>query len=105
MKDVLRIDDAVGAAVPREHADIANALRARNESDKAAVGYIYTLYPILIVAASGSSEGLLQSKRARRVLEAAGQPFMNDEEMQAHLDWLREGNLIDDLLQPEAKEC
>jgi peptidyl-prolyl cis-trans isomerase SurA len=42
--------------------DIANALRSRNESDKA-VGYIYTLYPVMIVAPRGSSEGLLEAKR------------------------------------------
>jgi peptidyl-prolyl cis-trans isomerase SurA len=42
--------------------DVATALRARNESDNAAVGYIYTLYPILILAPHRSSEGLLKTK-------------------------------------------
>jgi peptidyl-prolyl cis-trans isomerase SurA len=45
-------------------AEISNALRTRNEADSAAVGYIYTLYPIMIVAPRGSSEGLLDAKRA-----------------------------------------
>jgi peptidyl-prolyl cis-trans isomerase SurA len=42
--------------------DIANALLSRNDGGNAAVGYIYTLYPIVIVAARGSSEGLLEAK-------------------------------------------
>jgi peptidyl-prolyl cis-trans isomerase SurA len=43
--------------------DIANALRARNETDKATIGYIYTLYPITFLAARGSSDGLIQDRR------------------------------------------
>jgi hypothetical protein len=37
-------------------------------------------------------------QRARRELEATGQPFMNEEEMNAHIELLREGDRIDDLL-------
>jgi hypothetical protein len=37
-------------------------------------------------------------QRARRELEAAGQPFMNEEETSAHVEWLREGDRLDDLL-------
>jgi hypothetical protein len=37
-------------------------------------------------------------QRARRELEATGATFMNDVEMNAHLEWLREGDRIDDLL-------
>jgi peptidyl-prolyl cis-trans isomerase SurA len=44
--------------------DISNALRSHNEVDNAAVGYIYTLYPITVVAQRGSSEGYLEAKRA-----------------------------------------
>jgi len=43
--------------------DIANALRSRNESDNAAVGYIYTLYPIVLVTSRGAGEGTLEAKR------------------------------------------
>jgi peptidyl-prolyl cis-trans isomerase SurA len=43
--------------------DIANALQARNESDNATVGHIYTLYPVMVVAPRGSSEVLLTAKR------------------------------------------
>jgi hypothetical protein len=43
-------------------------------------------------------------QRARRELEAAGQIFMNDEEIQAHVEWLREGDRIDDLLRQADKE-
>jgi hypothetical protein len=38
----------------------------------------------------------LQRLRAER--EATGYPFMNEEEMTTHLEWLREGDRIDDLL-------
>ena len=43
-------------------------------------------------------------QRTRRELEAAGHTFMNDEEIQAHIEWLREGDRIDDLLQHADKE-
>jgi hypothetical protein len=43
----------------------------------------------------------LQRIRAER--EAAGYPFMNEEEANAHIEWLREGDRIDDLLR-EADE-
>jgi peptidyl-prolyl cis-trans isomerase SurA len=39
--------------------DIASALKDRNENDAAAVGYTYTLYPVMIVVARGSSEGVV----------------------------------------------
>jgi peptidyl-prolyl cis-trans isomerase SurA len=45
--------------------DISDAMRARNEVDKAPVGYIYTLYPVMIIAPRGSSQELLESKRAQ----------------------------------------
>lgn len=35
---------------------------------------------------------------ARKRIEEAGCRFMNDEEVQAHIEWLREGDQIDDLL-------
>ncbi len=38
----------------------------------------------------------LQRIRAER--EASGYPFMNEEEMNAHIEWLREGDRFDDLL-------
>src|SRR5262245_3986568 len=37
-------------------------------------------------------------QRARKKMEEAGCHFMDEQEMQAHLDWLREGDRIDDLL-------
>jgi peptidyl-prolyl cis-trans isomerase SurA len=43
--------------------DVANALRQRNETATADVGYIYTLYPVMLVVASGSSEVALDAKR------------------------------------------
>ncbi len=45
--------------------DISSAMRARNEADTPAVGYMYTLYPITIIAPRGSSEELLEAKRAQ----------------------------------------
>jgi peptidyl-prolyl cis-trans isomerase SurA len=44
--------------------DIANALKERNENEAAAVGYVYTLYPVVIVIARGSSEPTLSAKRS-----------------------------------------
>jgi hypothetical protein len=37
-------------------------------------------------------------QRTRRELEAAGSRFMNEEEVSAHIEWLREGDRMDDLL-------
>jgi hypothetical protein len=37
-------------------------------------------------------------QRTRRELEAAGHPFMNDEEVSAYVGWLREGDRFDDFL-------
>jgi len=46
--------------------DIANALKERNEGEAAAsaVGYVYTLYPVVIVVARGSSEATVALKRS-----------------------------------------
>lgn len=43
-------------------ADVNTALRDRNESEEAAVGYIYTLYPVTVVVPSGSSQAVIASK-------------------------------------------
>lgn len=43
-------------------------------------------------------------QRARRELEEAGSHFMNEEEMNAHIEWLREGDRIDDLLRQACQE-
>jgi hypothetical protein len=40
---------------------------------------------------------------ARKKMEEAGCRFMDDKELQAHVEWLREGDHIDDLLR-EADE-
>jgi hypothetical protein len=37
-------------------------------------------------------------QRTRRELEAAGHRFMNEQEVNTHIEWLREGDRIDDLL-------
>jgi hypothetical protein len=37
-------------------------------------------------------------QRARRELEATGSPFMDEKEIQTQVEWLREGDRIDDLL-------
>lgn len=44
--------------------DIVKALKDKNESDTQAVGYIYTLYPVMIVVARGSSEATISTKRS-----------------------------------------
>lgn len=40
---------------------------------------------------------------ARKRTEDAGCHFMDDEELKTHLDWLREGDQIDDLLREARK--
>ena len=44
--------------------DVANALKERSETESAAVGYTYTLYPVVIVFARGSNEATLAAKRS-----------------------------------------
>ncbi len=52
-------------------------------------------------------------QRARKELEASGAKFMNEEEVNAHIAWLREEDRIDELLstagqrlqKPEQPEC
>lgn len=44
--------------------DIAKALKDKNEGDAPAVGYIYTLYPVMVVVARGSSEATISAKRS-----------------------------------------
>jgi hypothetical protein len=43
-------------------------------------------------------------QRARRELEERGAHFMNEEEMNAHIEWLREGDRFDDLLRQSGQE-
>ncbi|HKA77590.1 MAG TPA: SurA N-terminal domain-containing protein [Pseudolabrys sp.] len=44
--------------------DVANALKGRNDAEAAAVGYTYTLYPVMMVVARGSNEATLATKRS-----------------------------------------
>src|SRR5262245_30511645 len=44
----------------------------------------------------------LQRIRAER--EATGYPFMNEEEMNVHIAWLREGDRIDEILRQSDEE-
>jgi peptidyl-prolyl cis-trans isomerase SurA len=44
--------------------DIAKALKDKNEGDAPAVGYIYTLYPVMVVVARGSNESVVSAKRS-----------------------------------------
>jgi len=43
-------------------ADVERALRARNEG-ATEMGYVYTLYPVVVVAESGSSQAVMAQKR------------------------------------------
>jgi hypothetical protein len=43
-------------------------------------------------------------QRTRSELEAAGSRFMNEQEVSAHIEWLREGDPIDDLLQEAVED-
>jgi peptidyl-prolyl cis-trans isomerase SurA len=44
--------------------DVASALKDRSDNEAPAVGYTYTLYPVVIVLARGSAEGALAAKRS-----------------------------------------
>ena len=43
--------------------DVAIALRSQNETDSDVVGYIYTLYPIMILVPPGSAPAAIEAKR------------------------------------------
>jgi hypothetical protein len=43
-------------------------------------------------------------QNARKKMEEAGCHFMDEKEMQAHIEWLREGDHIDDLLRDADKQ-
>lgn len=43
-------------------------------------------------------------QRSRRELEASGAKFMNEEEMKAHIEWLREPDRIDEMLRQSDAE-
>ncbi len=42
--------------------DIATVLRSRNEADKSPTGYLYTLYPVVVVVPRGSNQAVLAGK-------------------------------------------
>jgi peptidyl-prolyl cis-trans isomerase SurA len=54
--------------------DIAQALRARNQTGKT-TAYVYTLYPVTVVVPSGSSAAVVEAKR--REAEALRARFLN----------------------------
>jgi peptidyl-prolyl cis-trans isomerase SurA len=43
--------------------DITKALQSRNENANDAVGYLYTLYPVIVVVPSGSSQAEIDNKK------------------------------------------
>lgn len=43
-------------------------------------------------------------QNARKKIEEAGCRFMNEKEIQAHIEWIREGDRIDDLLREADKQ-
>src|ERR1700688_871921 len=52
-----------GSSLEVGESDISKAMRARSESDNQSVGYLYTLYPIIVLVPPGSSEGAIEGKR------------------------------------------
>jgi hypothetical protein len=55
--------------------------------------------------ASAPNEDWLQHlERIRAERQASGYPFMNEAETNAHIQWLREGDRIDDILRHADKE-
>jgi len=52
-----------GQSLQIGEADINSALQSRNADEKNAVGYIYTLYPIVLIMPRGTTEGSIDAKR------------------------------------------
>jgi peptidyl-prolyl cis-trans isomerase SurA len=52
-----------GASLQIGESDIANAMRGRAEADKDSAGYIYTLYPITLVAERGQNDSAVDARR------------------------------------------
>ena len=52
-----------GPSLQINESDINSALRERTEDAKDAVGYIYTLYPVMVVVPRGSSAATIEAKR------------------------------------------
>ncbi|HLA21024.1 MAG TPA: SurA N-terminal domain-containing protein [Pseudolabrys sp.] len=52
-----------GSSLQVGESDIARALRERSEGQATAVGYVYTLYPIVILVGRGLSQGAIEGKR------------------------------------------
>ena len=52
-----------GSSLQIGESDVAKMMRERNDSESAAVGYVYTLYPITFVLGQGSSESAIEAKR------------------------------------------
>jgi peptidyl-prolyl cis-trans isomerase SurA len=52
-----------GPSLQINESDINNALRDRTEDAKDAVGYIYTLYPVMVVVPRGSNAATVEAKR------------------------------------------
>jgi hypothetical protein len=63
------------------------------------VGPVEVLIRSLSVPQSGGEDWFRHLQRIRAEREAAGYPFMKEEELNAHIAWLREGDPIDDMLQ------
>lgn len=53
-----------GASLQVGDSDIANALKQREDTDTPAAGYVYTLYPVMIVVPRGSNEATVSAKRS-----------------------------------------
>ncbi len=79
-----------GPSLEVGEADIASALRARNETEanSVAAGYIYTLYPIMVVMARDSSPAVMAAKR--REAEALRGQFVACKEGLAYARALRD---------------
>jgi len=70
---------------------------------KLPVGPVEVVVRALPTAAAPKEDWWEFMQRARRELEESGHKFMNDEEMAAHIAWLREEDRIDEMLkQPDA---
>ncbi len=52
-----------GSTLQIGDSDVNNALQTRKTDDKDAVGYTYTLYPVILVVPSNTGEGVVEARR------------------------------------------
>lgn len=75
-----------------------NGTLALDGNPELPVGPVEVVIKALSTAQSTSEDWWQYLQRSRNELEASGSKFMNLEEVNAHIEWLREGDRTDEAL-------